>query len=270
MPELPEVETIVRDLAPAMRGARIIRVQVHDPLLVRFPDQEGFRRRLLGRIICRVERRGKYIIIGLDQGLNWLVHLRMTGQLLAQPGAGADRALIRLDNGTDLHYCDLRRFGNMWAIWPGEEVETGGYQRLGPEPLAPDFDDDWLATVFARRVAPLKSLLLDQTIVAGLGNIYTDEALFAAKLAPRRRASSLSKGEREALVQGIKQVLSRAIRGRGTTFRDYRSGLGTAGGFQNCLNVYGRGGQSCRRCGSTLSKDRIGGRTTVFCPTCQQ
>jgi formamidopyrimidine-DNA glycosylase len=271
MPELPEVETIVRDLAPRLTGRMIVGVQVWDPLLVRFPQGEDFNRRLTGRIIRSVTRRGKYILATLSGGLTLLVHLRMTGRLLTKlpQGERRQRAAFDLDDGSRLWYCDLRRFGDMWAFWPGEEDQLGGFVDLGPEPLAADFNADWLRDRFTKRKAPVKSLLLDQSLVAGLGNIYVDESLFEAGIHPGRTGASLSSKECRALAAAVKDVIARAIQGRGTTFRDYRSGLGTAGEYQHQLQVYGRAGQPCPGCGELLLKRRIGGRTTVFCPHCQ-
>lgn len=272
MPELPEVETIVRDLAPLLTGARIIRVQVWDPLLVRFPEGEDFNRRLTGGIIRDMTRRGKYIVIGLDHNLTWLVHLRMTGRMLARLGQGERhlRAQFTLDNGLCLSYCDLRRFGDMWAFFPGEEEHLGGFQTLGPEPLSEEFNQDWLLQAFARRKAPVKALLLNQSIVAGLGNIYVDEALFVAGIHPGRQGYSLTEEECGKLAAAVKEVIQKAISSRGTTFRDYRSGLGTAGEYQQLLQVYGRKGEECTHCGTLLDCMRIGGRTSVYCPRCQK
>lgn len=271
MPELPEVETIVTDLAPVLTGARVVRVQVQDPLLVRFPGGEDFSRRLTGRIVRKVKRRGKYILIEMDQGLTWLVHLRMTGRLLAQlvPGERHLRARFSLDTGASLYYCDLRRFGGMWAYWPGEEGCLGGFSALGPEPLSAEFDGDWLVRRLTGRPGPLKALLLNQSVVAGLGNIYTDEALFRAGLCPQRQGGSLSPQECQDLADAVKAVLAQAIEDRGTTFRDFRTGLGTQGKHQHELAVYGRAGEPCHRCGELLLKKQIGGRTTVYCPECQ-
>jgi len=271
MPELPEVETIVRDLAPHLCGRRIIGVEVWDPLLVRFPGREDFNRRLTGRIIHSLSRRGKYIVAKLDRALTLLIHLRMTGRLLTQlpPGERHKRAAFGLDDGSTLWYCDLRRFGDMWAFWPGEEGNLGGYGELGPEPLSSQFSPPWLVQRLSGRKAPIKSLLLDQRIVAGLGNIYVDEALFGAGISPGRAGGSLDSADIDNLTAAVKLVLERAIQGRGTTFRDYRSGLGTAGEYQHQLQVYGRAGQSCSQCGSLLAKMRVGGRTTVYCAHCQ-
>lgn len=272
MPELPEVETIVGDLAPKLTNRQIIGVQVWDPLLIRFPGDEDFHRRLTGRIIRRLSRRGKYIVFSLTADLTLLVHLRMTGRLLTKlpEGERHQRAVFDLDDGTRLWYCDLRRFGDMWAFWSGEEDSLGGYTRLGPEPLSSALDGAWLNSRFVHRKAAVKALLLDQAVVAGLGNIYVDEALFGAGIDPCRPAGSLSAGECCTLAGAVKTVITQAIQGRGTTFRDYRSGLGTAGKYQDQLQVYGRGGLPCLRCGDVLLKMRTGGRTTVYCPNCQE
>lgn len=272
MPELPEVETIVNDLRPFLEGRRIVRVQVWDPLLLRFPGQEDFSRRLLGRVVTGLARRGKYIVISLSGGLTWLVHLRMTGRLLTALAEGErhQRAQLCLDDGTSLWYCDLRRFGDMWAFWAGEEEHLGGYVNLGPEPLSADFNWDWLRKVLAGRKAPVKALLLDQEVVAGLGNIYVDEALFRAGIYPGSPGGNITETQCRVLVTAVKDVISSAICGRGTTFRDYRSGLGTAGQYQGQLQVYGRAGEPCLECGTTLEKFRAAGRTTVHCPNCQK
>ena len=200
-----------------------------------------------------------------------MVHLRMTGRLLMDlpPGEKHQRAQFKLDDGSSLWYCDLRRFGDMWAFWQDEESSLGGYRNLGPEPLAADFDPAWLLSKISARKAPIKGLLLDQTIVAGLGNIYVDEALFLAGIFPGRPGGSLTPEECQSLTASIKEVIHQAIIGRGTTFRDYRSGLGTAGLYQQQLKVYGRSGQPCSICGDALARIRSGGRTTVYCPNCQ-
>jgi formamidopyrimidine-DNA glycosylase len=271
MPELPEVQTIVRDLAPLVTGRRITQVQVLDPLLVRFPDREEFARRLTGTKITEISRRGKYIVISTDEELTWLIHLRMTGRLTPNLDAGERhlRASFTLEDGQIIYYCDLRRFGDMWAWYPGEDARLGGYALLGPEPLHQDFCPTWFGQVLKQRKAPIKGLLLDQKVVAGLGNIYVDEALFLAGIDPRRTGSSLTEEEQARLCQAVRGVLGNAIEARGTTFRDYRTGLGDSGGFQFSLNVYGRGGQDCRACGGELSRERIAGRTTVWCSRCQ-
>ncbi|MTI96219.1 MAG: bifunctional DNA-formamidopyrimidine glycosylase/DNA-(apurinic or apyrimidinic site) lyase [Firmicutes bacterium] len=271
MPELPEVQTVVADLEPHLIGRRVESVTVDDPLLVRFPQQAEFCRRLEGKEILTVTRRGKYIVIGLEQQLTWMIHLRMTGRLLLNLAKEEKylRAWFRLDDGTTVWYCDLRRFGDMWAWYPGEETQLGGFIDLGPEPLADDFCSTWLLGRAANRRAPVKTLLLDQRVVAGLGNIYVDEALFLAGIDPRRPASSISAAEAETLCLTIREVLSGAISARGTTFRDYRSGRGTSGEYQQKLNVYGRSGEPCRECGARLASVRIGGRSSVYCPRCQ-
>jgi len=271
MPKLPEVETIVQDLAPDLTGRQIIGVQVWDSLLVRHPGGEDFNRRLTGRIIQSLGRRGKYIVAQLDGGLTWLVHLRMTGRLLLQlpPAERHQRACFTLDGGMKLWYCDLRRFGDMWAVWPGEEEHLGGFTHLGPEPLSPDFNAQWLGDVLTKRKAAIKALLLDQRIVAGLGNIYVDEALFRAGIYPGLAGGRLTQHQCSCLVAAVKEVIGQAITGRGTTFRDYRSGRGTAGEYQYQLKVYGRAGQACLACGADLVRERIGGRTTIYCPHCQ-
>lgn len=272
MPELPEVETIVTDLRPRLQGRKVLRAEVSDPLLVRFPPKGQFEARLPGRAIEAISRRGKYIVIGLEGRLTWLIHLRMTGRLLLAlpPGEAHARARFDLAGGSVLWYCDLRRFGDMWAWFPGEDANLGGFLHLGPEPLSSDFSARWLCSVAATRRTAVKNLLLDQRVVAGLGNIYADEALFAAGIHPGTPSNSLSLRQYKALCQAVKDVLQAAIQGRGTTFKDYRNGLGAAGGYQHSLQVYGRRGQLCLCCKTPLAGCKIGGRSTVYCPHCQR
>lgn len=272
MPELPEVETIVNDLRPRLLGRRVETARVLDQLLIRFPRPREFTSRLVGRTIHSLSRRGKYIVIGMDCHLTWLVHLRMTGRMLLalSPGERYVRARFKFDDGTVLWYCDLRRFGDMWAWHPGEDACLGGYLLLGPEPLDSGFSPRSLQDAAAKRRTAVKNLLLDQRVVAGLGNIYADEALFAAGIHPNTPAYALTRRQCEKLCRGVQEVLLAAIEGRGTTFRDYRSGRGDAGRYQHSLRVYGRRGQPCVRCGTLLEGRKIGGRSTVFCPVCQR
>ena len=270
MPELPEVETIVRELQPRLQGRTIVQACVWDELLVRFPSTVEFQKRLLRRIES-VGRRGKYIVMNLEGQLTWLIHLRMTGQLLVRQPEDTPhlRARFDMDDGSWLWYLDVRRFGDMWAFLPGEDARLGGFVALGPEPLGPEFSGQWLYQRGRCRRIPLKCLLLDQKVVAGLGNIYADEALFVAGINPCLPASALAPEHYEALAQAIKGVIAAAVKSRGTTFRDYRTADGKSGDYQQRLSVYGRKGQHCRRCGDLLTGTTLAGRSTVFCPRCQ-
>jgi formamidopyrimidine-DNA glycosylase len=272
VPELPEVETVRRAIAPVLEGARLEHVEIRDARLVRPFDPAIVARELVGERVTDVGRRGKYLIVRFDSGRALLVHLRMTGSLRhATRGALADdphaRAVIRLDNGSDVAYRDIRRFGT-WELF--EEGELAPYlrARLGPEPLG-SLSAAQLGRRLEGRRAPLKSALLDQRTIAGLGNIYVDEALWHSRLHPLRVAGSLDEVELSRLHRAIRRVLRRGIERQGATLRDYALPDGASGTMQNEFQAYGRGGEPCERCRTTLVRIVVGGRTTTFCPRCQ-
>ncbi len=272
MPELPEVETVRRDLEPWVVGRCIVGVDIDPqtaPLLLGAIGVEGIRSRLVGRTITSLRRRGKYLCFELDDGTALLAHLRMTGRIVRRPRGAPpepyERARITLDNGEELRWCDVRKFGT----WQLTERPEGIFERLGPEPLDPCFTADTLATALRGRRAPVKSVLLDQRRLAGLGNIYADEALFAARTHPARPAGSLSRDEVERLHAAIRSVLARGVEHRGASFRDYVDGQGEPGQEQMYVQVFRRTGKPCYRCGTTISRIVLGGRSTHFCPQCQ-
>ncbi|WP_297057563.1 bifunctional DNA-formamidopyrimidine glycosylase/DNA-(apurinic or apyrimidinic site) lyase [Thermosulfurimonas sp.] len=267
MPELPEVETIRRDLLPLV-GSRLREVMIKQPRLVR-PDPATFRDRLRGRTLRGISRRGKLLIFDWGENL-LLVHLGMTGALIlagdtAEPSH--TRVILELDRGR-IYYADPRGFGWLEAL-PREDLPRHPfYQKLGPEAL-----EISLAEFEARLAASrsrIKSLLLDQRVLAGLGNIYTDEALFRAGIHPARRAADLSPQERKRLYEAIREVLRRGIELRGSSVRDYVDGQGKSGRFQEEHCVYGRRGLPCPSCGRPLQYQKIAGRGTTFCPFCQR
>lgn len=274
MPELPEVETVRRSLLPLLTGWTITAVSSLtlgvlsiDPSLT-----------LTGLTIKTIRRRGKYLLFDLIPGaVCMVVHLRMTGQFhyLDQPPIlqKHDHVLLALERAGSLAwlvYHDTRRFGRIQVLPAGEIGRLSGLAVLGPEPLVDSFNGDLLARRLARRQkTSLKAALLDQTVLAGLGNIYADESLFAAGISPLRRAGSLSPAEADRLADIIRRVLTAAIGCRGTSIRDYVDGLNVRGHFQYQLQVYGRGGQPCLRCGTPLVRRTIAGRTTCSCPVCQ-
>lgn len=272
MPELPEVETVRRAIAPVLEGARLEHVEIRDARLVRPFDPVIVASELVGERVADVGRRGKYLIVGFDSGRALLVHLRMTGSLRhARRGALADdphtRAVLRLDNGSDVAYRDVRRFGT-WEIF--EPGELGPYLRskLGREPLG-SLSAAELGERLAGRRAPLKSALLDQRTIAGLGNIYVDEALWHSRLHPLRVAGSLDAIECARLHRAIRSVLRKGIERQGSTLRDYAQPDGSYGSMQDEFRAYGRGGEPCNRCRTSLVRIVVGGRTTTFCPHCQ-
>jgi formamidopyrimidine-DNA glycosylase len=267
MPELPEVETIRAELAPRLTGRALARVEILDPRLTRPIDLFEVAEELEGDRVVAVERRGKYLVLRLESGLALLVHLRMTGGFAFEP-ASHERAILELDDGTRLAYRDVRRFGT-WLVLEDVELDPYLAAKNGPEPLGPRFTSDWLAAQLARRRAPVKAVLLDQRVVAGLGNIYADEALWRARVNPLRPAESLTPEEAGRLHRAIRAALRLGIDRQGSTLSTYARPDGSPGGMQAEFRVYGRDGLPCPRCRTPISKTRAGGRGSWFCPRCQ-
>jgi formamidopyrimidine-DNA glycosylase len=272
VPELPEVETVRRGIAPVLEGGRLERVEILDPRLVRPFDPAVVAAELTGEQVAGVGRRGKYLIVGFASGRSLLIHLRMTGSLRhARRGElAADphtRAVLSLDNGSDVAYRDVRRFGT-WELLERDELAAYLAARLGPEPLG-TLSAARLGQRLAGRRAPLKSALLDQRTLAGLGNIYVDEALWQSRLHPLRPAGGLEAEELARLHRAVRSVLRKGIERQGSTLRDYALPDGGYGTMQDEFHAYGRGGEPCDRCGAPLARIVVGGRTTTFCPRCQ-
>uniref|UniRef100_A0A7C3W8C9 Formamidopyrimidine-DNA glycosylase n=1 Tax=Fundidesulfovibrio putealis TaxID=270496 RepID=A0A7C3W8C9_9BACT len=270
MPELPEVETIARGLAPLLAGRRIARLEVLDRRA--FPgDQERFALLFAGRRIEGVTRRGKLCILRMEGGGTIGVHLRMTGRLFVDrprdPAPAHLRLLLHLDDGRALHFSDLRRFGSVNGFAPGELEAWPFYAALGPEPL--DLSPDAFRQALAGRGGAVKAVLLDQRVLAGVGNIYADESLFAARIRPCTPARDIPPERLDALLEALTATLLRAIDAGGSTIRDYRTAQGVEGSFQWTFAVYGRAGQPCTACGKPLFSARVAGRSTVFCTHCQ-
>ncbi|MCX6021202.1 MAG: bifunctional DNA-formamidopyrimidine glycosylase/DNA-(apurinic or apyrimidinic site) lyase [Chloroflexi bacterium] len=270
MPELPEVETIRRDLQKRILGRSITGFQLLRPQVVKEPDEAMFRIRIIGRFIMKVDRRGKYIVIRFMGGDALIVHLMMTGQLLVQP-IGTEPSpythlVLEIDGKWEVHFDDVRRFGRVWLTRRPQDV----LGKLGPEPLEGDFTPDGLATALAERASPIKPVLLAQEVVAGIGNIYADEALWLAGVRAERPANTLSIAEVDRLHQAIKDVMTTAIEHRGTTFANFRDSYGMPGGNQEHLQVFRRTGEPCPRCGAPIQKVSFRGRGTHFCPDCQK
>jgi formamidopyrimidine-DNA glycosylase len=265
MPELPEVETYRARLEPRLVGRTFSRVSVHDHRLTMPLEPDEVEAELEGERVASVERRGKYLLIRFESGLALVVHLRMTGGFPESP-ASHERAVIDLDDGTGLTYRDVRRFGT-WHVLPPAELEEYLAVRLGPEPLGPRFTPRFLAERLARRRAPLKAVLLDQRVVAGMGNIYADEALWHARLHPLRPAAELEPEEIAALRRGVRRAFRRGIERQGADLGD---GAYPEGSMQEEFRVYGRTVEPCRRCGTPIEKTRVAGRGTHYCPVCQR
>jgi len=267
VPELPEVETIRAQLAPRLEGRVLTRVEILDPRLTRPYDLFEVAEELEGDRVVAVERRGKYLLLRLESGLGLLVHLRMTGSF-GFTSASHERAVLELDDGSRLAYRDVRRFGT-WLVLEEAELEPYLATKNGPEPLGRGFTTGWLGAQLSRRRAPLKAVLLDQRVVAGLGNIYADEALWRARLSPLRPANDLAAEEIARLMRAVRGSLRTGIERQGSTLRDYATPNGASGSMQEEFRVYGRDGLPCPRCGATIAKARVGGRGTWFCPRCQ-
>jgi formamidopyrimidine-DNA glycosylase len=274
MPELPEVETIVTDLRPHLVGRRIVRCELRFPTIVRHPEPEVFVDSIAGMRIEGVGRRGKFIFIALESARLLVIHLGMSGQLRlvdpAMPIADHTHVIFDLDEGHQLRYRDPRRFGRLLLGTEGELLASGTLPRLGPEPIDPEFAAEDLYLRFRRRRAPLKAVLLDQSTIAGVGNIYADESLHRARLRPDRPAGGLSRKSVRRLHESLRDSLELAIRNRGSSVDTYRDAWGEVGGQQEELLVYGRAGEPCVTCGRPLALVRIAGRSTVFCRHCQR
>lgn len=269
MPELPEVETTRRGLDPHVTGKRIVRFTVHEPRL-RWPVPPDLPAKLAGQRITGTARRAKYLLIGLESG-TLLVHLGMSGSLRVLP-AGTPRLAhdhydLLLESGSTLRFNDPRRFGSLHYT-SGDPRRHPLLVRLAPEPFDPQFDADYLWRITRRRRASIKQVLMNSRLVVGVGNIYASEALFRARIRPRRRAQSLTREEAGRLVKAVRAVLSHAIKAGGTTLRDYVGADGAPGYFRQKLYAYER--QSCRVCGSAIRRLTQQGRSTYYCPKCQQ
>jgi formamidopyrimidine-DNA glycosylase len=273
VPELPEVETVRHHLAPALEGAEILQATIADPRLTRPFAPELVAAELEGERVTRVDRRGKYLIVRFESGRVLLVHLRMTGSFRSAPSGGLDedphrRAVLTLDNGSDVAYRDVRRFGTWELLEPGEE-ESYLDIRLGPEPLGRALSAARLGERLAGRRASVKAALLDQRTVAGLGNIYVDEALWRARLHPLRHAGDLDADEVRRLHKAVRDALRLGIARQGSTLSTYALPDGASGRMQDEFRVYGRAGEPCERCGTLLERLVVAGRGTTYCPRCQ-
>lgn len=287
MPELPEVETVRRGLAPAMEGRRILAVRANRPDL-RFPFPQAFEQRLTGTRVERLDRRAKYLLARLGSGETLLMHLGMSGRftieaadLSRQPGdfvhaPGAnpvhDHVVFQIEDGVTVTYNDPRRFGFMTLFATGEEEAQPFLAGLGPEPDSNAFSGAYLSERLTGRKTPVKAALLDQRVVAGLGNIYVCEALWRAQISPRRLANSVAGVRAERLAPAVRAVIAEAIAAGGSTLRDFAGADGALGYFQHRFDVYGREGEPCRRegCGGTVQRIVQSARSSFFCPACQR
>jgi formamidopyrimidine-DNA glycosylase len=271
MPELPEVETIRRQLAPHLEGRTIVDAHILDSRWTRPMPLEVVRDGLARARVERVTRAGKYLIWGLSEDRHLLMHLRMTGALLFDPPADPPHTRVRfdLDHGHRLLYVDPRRFGTGHLLLGAAARDAYLAARLGIEPLTPAFTAEHLRRVARGRRAPVKAFVLDQRRIAGVGNIYADEALFRAGVHPLRPAGRLRRADWERLREGIEEALSAGIEAKGATIDDFRHVDGAPGSFQDLFLVHRREGEPCANCGQTIRKIVVGGRGTYVCETCQ-
>ena len=276
MPELPEVEAVRRGLESLVIDKTIQDIEILWPRIIDTElDLQQWKLELIGQTIHKMQRRGKYLIFVLSQG-SLISHLRMEGKYLYYPKDQLSieinkhsHVLFKFTDGSQLHYNDVRKFGRLHLLanhaWPNYFDNKS----LGPEPLSDDFKLSTFIENLSKSQRNIKPLLLDQKVVVGLGNIYVDESLFLAKIHPLRKASSLESEEIESLYHAIKKVLDQAVREGGSTIRTYKNSLGEAGKFQQSLNVYGKNGKPCSRCGQEIDKIKVSQRGTHYCPYCQ-
>ncbi len=274
MPELPEVETVKRSLEPLLCQKKINKVIISKEIVIAHPDADEFCRCLKGKSFEALLRRGKYLQFVLNSKDTLIAHLRMTGRFVLAPAYEIipkhTHAIFTLEDGNELRFTDVRRFGRLWLIKEGEKDSFSGLNNLGPEPFSPSFNSQYLYHKLNKRKVSIKQALLDQAVVAGLGNIYVDESLFAAGIAPWRKTGEITKEEWERLAKIIPEILADSIKNRGTSFRDYRDGLGQKGDNLVRLKVYQRKGKPCPRCGEEIQKTVIAQRSTFYCPLCQK
>lgn len=267
MPELPEVETIKNELLPYVIGREIEGVNILWDGMVKQPSIQEFCSRIIGRKITGLSRRGKYLFFHLGEGDVLVMHMKMTGSLLVNPSNDKfTRAVLHLDKGIDVHFRDPRKFGKIWL----EKDEAAVVAKLGPEPLDDNFTIDTLTELLRNRKAPIKPILLDQSIIAGIGNMYADEALFEAKIHPLKPAGSLSWVETKRLHSAIRHVLQKALRKKGASVRNYIRPNGEPGTAHESFKVAHGVGKNCPKCGTTIKRIVVRGRGTYICPECQR
>lgn len=273
MPELPEVETVRRVLEPQLIGRAITKPELRRPEILARPSLEQFLERATGAVFSGMSRRGKYLLLHLEGGAAIILHLRMTGQLLVTPPDFPEEKhthmVFHLDNGQQLRFADPRRFGRLWLLHEGEEDDFSGAHKLGPEPFDTACNADYLQKKLAKRRKSIKECLLDQSVVAGIGNIYGDEILHAVHIHPTRPASSLKEAEWQALADAIPAVLNVMICENAISPEDYLAGLGREYRNTPAFQVYGRKGLPCNGCGAELQRTVIAGRSSCYCPACQ-
>ena len=274
MPELPEIEAIKRVIKPQIQGLAIEQVTVNRPEVIAHPAADEFRTQITGQFFTEIDRRGKFLILCLSSGDKIVLHLRMTGCLLVTPADYPEEKhthlVFRLSGGRELRFSDTRRFGRFWLLQQGETDTYTGMKKLGAEPFAPEFSGGYLSARLGKRKKAIKECLLDQSVVAGIGNIYSDEILFAARIRPLRPANTLTKEEWNRLASVIPERLAFFIGKNEITPEEYLETKGQDYRNTPFLQVYGHSGEPCPVCGEILCRSVIGGRSSVYCPACQK
>lgn len=273
MPELPEVETIRRVLGPQLRGLKIQNIRIETPPIVAYPQVEEFSKLLTGQVIASMSRRGKFLLIHMNSGDRIVLHLRMTGCLLVTPANAPmekhTHLVFELSGGKELRFSDTRRFGRFWFLQDGEADVYSGIGKLGLEPLDTGLDSEYLKNHFGKRKRAIKTCLLEQSVVAGIGNIYSDEILFQAKICPAKPAEALTEEEWTNLAKVIPEQIRYFIGKNAITEEEYLEGRGKEYRNTPFLRVYGHGSEKCPECGEMLKRMVIAGRSSVFCVRCQ-
>ena len=274
MPELPEVETFRRGLYPHVVGRTIVDLRITYPKIIRYPETEIFEMKMKGQKIEDLSRRGKYLIFNLKSDFCLIVHFRMSAHFeVAAAGSPQDKhthVVFVLDDGNELRFVEPRKFGTMHLLQETEYSKGGGFVCQGPEPMSEEFTESYLRDKLSASKSRVKSLLLDQTIISGLGNIYADEVLFAAGVHPERIANTLTADEVAKLFPAINDIICNAIECHGSSVRTYTDVNGEKGSFQDMHHVYGREGKVCHRCGGEIHRIRVGGRSAHYCSCCQK
>lgn len=272
MPEMPEIETTMRAVAPLVVGKRIVRVSVRRPDIINHPDADEFSETLIGHVITGMHRRGKFLLMDADDSSHIVMHMRMTGCLTAAPPGHPEEPhthlIIGFDDGTELRFTDTRRFGRFW-LFSADETDTSGIRDLGPEPDDPGFTADYLQEHIGGCRRAIKTCLLDQSVVAGVGNIYSDEILFRTGIDPKRPSCDLTRDEFERLATGIPETLAFFTERNIVTPEEHLEGRGRDYRNTPYLQIYGHSGEPCPRCGTVLVRRVIGNRGSVYCPGCQ-
>lgn len=274
MPELPEVETIRKTLEKLVLDKQIEDITVHWPKIIKSPDDiQHFKQLLLGEKLLRIDRRGKFLLFYFNDHV-LVSHLRMEGKYRLTPSTEPvdkhTHVIFHFTDGTDLRYNDVRKFGTMHVFPVGTEHHSKPLNKLGPDPFQPAFSNEYVNTKLRKTTRPIKAALLDQSIIAGLGNIYVDEVLFLSNVHPEKRANTLTDTEIKCITDQSFHVLERAVQQGGTTIRSYVDGAGEMGMFQQQLYVYGQQKEPCQKCGTKIEKIKVAGRGTHICPVCQR